>query len=69
VSLLSWRYRDPGALVAAAIGASPRQNGLAQPGGNSPQSLVNRTALSLPAGERAVAKAIEDRLAPLGVTS
>ena len=50
VSLLSWRYRDPGALVAARIGASPRHSGYTTPGGNTPQSLVNRTALDIASG-------------------
>jgi acetyl-CoA C-acetyltransferase len=55
VSLLSWRYRDPGALVAAAVGASPRQTAVTQPGGNSPQSLVNLTSLAIAAGDLDVA--------------
>jgi acetyl-CoA C-acetyltransferase len=50
VSLLSWRYRDPAALVAQRIGASPKQTAVTTPGGNSPQSLVNRTALDIAAG-------------------
>src|SRR4051812_5613585 len=54
VSLLSWRYRDPGALVAERIGATPRQTAVTTPGGNSPQSLVNRTALDIAAGRHDV---------------
>src|SRR4051812_13366213 len=54
VSLLSWRYRDPGALVAQRIGASPKQTAVTTPGGNSPQSLVNRTALDIAAGRNDV---------------
>jgi acetyl-CoA C-acetyltransferase len=50
VSLLSWRYRDPGALVAQRLGAAPRQTAVTTPGGNSPQSLVNRTSLDIAAG-------------------
>lgn len=50
VSLLSWRYRDPGALVAERIGATPRQTAVSTPGGNTPQSLVNRAALDIAAG-------------------
>src|SRR6476620_1482906 len=50
VSLLSWRYRNPGALVAERIGATPKQTAVTTPGGNSPQSLVNRTALDIMAG-------------------
>src|SRR5882757_1392203 len=41
VSLLSWRSRDPGALVAARLGAAPRQTAVSTPGGNTPQSLLN----------------------------
>jgi acetyl-CoA C-acetyltransferase len=44
VSLLSWRYRDPGALVAQRLGAPVRHTAFTQPGGNVPQWLVNRTA-------------------------
>src|SRR4051812_45536780 len=33
VSLLSWRYRDPGALVAERIGATPKQTAVTTPGG------------------------------------
>src|SRR4051812_5057240 len=54
VSLLSWRYRDPGALVAQRIGATPTQTAVTTPGGNSPQSLVNRTALDIAAGRNDV---------------
>jgi acetyl-CoA C-acetyltransferase len=54
VSLLSWRYRDPGALVGQRIGASPKQTAVTTPGGNSPQSLVNRTALDIAAGRNDV---------------
>ncbi|MEY2431853.1 MAG: acetyl-CoA C-acetyltransferase [Acidimicrobiaceae bacterium] len=54
VSLLSWRYRDPGALVAERIGASPRQTAVTTPGGNTPQSLVSRSALDIAAGRNDV---------------
>ena len=54
VSLLSWRYRDPGALVGARIGASPRQTSVTQPGGNSPQSLVSLTARDIAEGRNDV---------------
>jgi acetyl-CoA C-acetyltransferase len=43
VSLLSWRYRDPAALVAARLGATPRETVYTGMGGNTPQSLVNQT--------------------------
>ena len=55
VALLSWRYADPGALVAARIGASPRQTAVTSMGGNSPQSLVNKTAVAISKGELDVA--------------
>lgn len=50
VSLLSWRYRDPGLLVAQRLGASPRDTTLSGIGGNSPQSLVNMACLDIRAG-------------------
>ncbi|MEA3019396.1 MAG: acetyl-CoA C-acetyltransferase [Actinomycetota bacterium] len=51
VSLLSWRYADPGAEVATRIGASPRQTAVTPMGGNSPQTLVNKTAIAIAAGQ------------------
>jgi acetyl-CoA C-acetyltransferase len=51
VSLLSWRYRDPGLLVAQRLGAAPRDTSLSGMGGNSPQSLVNQACLAIQAGE------------------
>lgn len=50
VSILSWRYRDPGALVAQRLGATPRDTSLSGMGGNSPQSLVNQACLAIQAG-------------------
>jgi acetyl-CoA C-acetyltransferase len=50
VSLLSWRYRDPGALVAQRLGAAPRDTSVSGMGGNSPQSLVNQACLAIQAG-------------------
>ena len=32
VSLLSWRYRDPGALVAQRLGATPKETAVTTPG-------------------------------------
>ena len=55
VSLLSWRYRDPGRLVAERVGASPRQTMYTTAGGNTPQSLLNATALDIQAGHLDVA--------------
>lgn len=50
VKMLSWRYRDPGALVAARIGATPHQTVYSTDGGQTPQALLNRTALDIAAG-------------------
>jgi acetyl-CoA C-acetyltransferase len=50
VALLSWRYRDPAALVAQRLGASPRDTSVTGMGGNSPQSLVNQVCLAIQAG-------------------
>jgi acetyl-CoA C-acetyltransferase len=50
VSILSFRYRDPGRLVAQRIGADPRDTTLSGVGGNSPQSLVNQACLDIQAG-------------------
>jgi len=41
---LSWRYRDPGALVAERLGAEPRETACTVMGGNYVQTLVNLTA-------------------------
>ncbi|MFL6204974.1 MAG: acetyl-CoA acetyltransferase [Acidimicrobiales bacterium] len=51
VGLLSWRYRDPGALVGQRVGASPRTTTVTGMGGNGPQSLVNLTCLAIQQGE------------------
>ncbi|HEX6493341.1 MAG TPA: hypothetical protein VF112_07500, partial [Candidatus Dormibacteraeota bacterium] len=37
VNLLSWRYADPGLLVAGLVGATPRHTAYTQLGGQSPQ--------------------------------
>ncbi|WP_067680065.1 acetyl-CoA acetyltransferase [Nocardia miyunensis] len=50
VGLLSWRYRDPGALVGAWIGATPRHTGYTGSGGSTPQVLVNQAAEDIAAG-------------------
>ncbi len=51
VNVLSWRYRDPAALVASRLGASPRRTLHTVAGGNYPQALVNRVALDIAAGQ------------------
>lgn len=50
VGMLSWKYRDPGALVGERIGATPRTTGYTGSGGSSPQVLVNGAALDIAAG-------------------
>ena len=55
VSLLSWRYVNHAALVAARIGASPRETAYTSMGGNTPQTLVNKTAMAISRGELDVA--------------
>jgi acetyl-CoA C-acetyltransferase len=55
VSQLSKRYADPGALVATEVGATPRQTAVTTMGGNTPQTLVNATALAVQRGELDVA--------------
>ncbi len=55
VSLLSWRYGDPALVVAQQLGLSPRETAMTTMGGNSPQSLVNETALAIQRGELDIA--------------
>ena len=50
VNLLSWRYRDPGLLLGARIGATDARTQYTGIGGNTPQSLVNQTCLDIQAG-------------------
>ncbi len=50
VPTVSWRYRDPGALVAASMGATDARTWYAALGGNTPQMLVNRLASDIAAG-------------------
>jgi acetyl-CoA C-acetyltransferase len=54
VSMLSWRYRDPGRLVAQRIGADDVRTMYTSPGGNTPQSLVNRSCRDIVAGDAEV---------------
>jgi acetyl-CoA C-acetyltransferase len=55
VSQLSWRYGNTPHVVAQRLGLSPRRLEQTTMGGNSPQSLVNATALDILAGEVEVA--------------
>lgn len=51
VGLLSWRYTNPGALVAERLGVGHAvDSGVSAMGGNSPQMLLNETALDIAAG-------------------
>jgi len=45
--LLSWRYRNPGALVAERLGLDDPESIYTVMGGNYVQTLVNRTALDI----------------------
>jgi len=55
VSLLSCRYRNASARLAARLGIEPTELGYTSMGGNSPQSLVNATSLDIQAGRLDVA--------------
>ncbi len=50
VNLLSWRYRDPGMLLAGRIGASGAATRYTGIGGNTPQSLVNQACQDIQQG-------------------
>ena len=50
VSFLSYRAGNPGWLLAEELGISAREHAVTTMGGNSPQSLVNRTALDIVGG-------------------
>ncbi|MGY6500832.1 MAG: acetyl-CoA acetyltransferase [Acidimicrobiales bacterium] len=50
VALLSWRYRDPGRLLAERLGVTPAHTAVSAMGGNSPQMLVNQAALDIRSG-------------------
>ncbi len=52
---LSWSYLDPGALAAEALGIEPPEILVTTTGGNSPQALVNATALAIGRGDLDVA--------------
>jgi acetyl-CoA C-acetyltransferase len=50
VSLFSWRYGNPPQLLAERLGISPERLEYTTVGGNTPQWLVNRTALEIQSG-------------------
>ncbi len=55
VNVIGWRYRNAPRFLAARLGQEPRELAYTTGGGNSPQSLVNRTALDILAGDVDVA--------------
>ena len=54
VNLLSWRYRDPGLLLAQRIGAPTAATRYTSIGGNIPQALVNQACLDIQQGRNDV---------------
>ncbi|BBY77176.1 acetyl-CoA acetyltransferase [Mycolicibacterium parafortuitum] len=54
VNLLSWRYRDPGLLLAQRIGAEKAETRYTGIGGNVPQTLVNLACLDIQQGKHDV---------------
>ena len=50
VNLLSWRYRDPGLLLAQRIRANDASTRYTGVGGNVPQTLVNQACLDIQSG-------------------
>ena len=51
VQITSWRYPNPGALLARRLGIHPRRTAVSTVGGNSPQLLVNEMASLIASGE------------------
>jgi acetyl-CoA C-acetyltransferase len=51
VQIGSWRYPDPGALLARRLGIAPSATAVSTVGGNSPQLLVNEFAERIQRGE------------------
>lgn len=54
VNLLSWRYRDPGLLLGAKIGAGSTSTYYTGVGGNTPQSLLNQACVDIQQGRAEV---------------
>ena len=50
VPTFSWRYRDPGRLVADRVGATTARTWYVTVGGNSPQRLLNKLAVEIHEG-------------------
>ena len=55
VSIIGWRYRNAPRFLAERLGIEDARLGETTPGGNSPQALVNSTALDILAGDVDVA--------------
>lgn len=55
VNLVSWRYADPPAELAARLGIAPRSLSYAAIGGETPTKLVQEAALAIARGEAKVA--------------
>jgi acetyl-CoA C-acetyltransferase len=51
VAIGSWRYADPGALLARNLGIEPRATAVSTVGGNSPQLLIDEFALRIQRGD------------------
>jgi acetyl-CoA C-acetyltransferase len=51
VSILGWRYRNPGLLLGPQIGATRYTSHYSGAGGNVPQSLMNQACLDIQRGE------------------
>ena len=49
--IISWRYRNAAGLLAAELGASPKETVATVIGGNTPQMLVSEAALAIQRGE------------------
>jgi acetyl-CoA C-acetyltransferase len=52
---LSWKYTNPGLIVAEQLGIEPGELALASIGGNGPQSVAGRTCLEIANGDLDVA--------------
>ncbi|MEP7202886.1 MAG: acetyl-CoA acetyltransferase [Ilumatobacteraceae bacterium] len=50
VNLLTWKYGDPGYLIAQQLGLTPAETAYTTMGGQSPQTLVNTTAAQIQSG-------------------
>jgi acetyl-CoA C-acetyltransferase len=55
VNIIGWRYRNAPRFLAERLGITGARLGETTPGGNSPQALVNTTALDILAGDVDVA--------------